>query len=116
MDNTSLMIEKMALELGSYIKAVVEFAEKFPESDFEDIKDTLHPNLLAKLEQEYVSRGYLPKLKKDNLFSFLDDEVKTEVTPIEYKDDDIESFMDNYKEKNNVTYPWRVSKSDLETA
>lgn len=70
MDNTTLTIENLAASLGSYIDATVAFKEKFPDMDFEDIIEVIHPNLVNKIKQEFINSNYFPDKKSTNIMEF----------------------------------------------
>lgn len=76
MDNTSIIIEKLALELGSYIEAMTEFKEsRLPGTDYEDIVSTLNPVLIQKIRQEFINKNFVPDEKKrGSLLDFLEDD------------------------------------------
>ena len=73
MDNTTLIIEHMALKTNSYIEAIVDFAEKYPGTDFEEIVGSLNPVLISKIRQEFIDKNYIPHLKQKSIMDFLKD-------------------------------------------
>jgi len=66
MDKMSLEIEQKALELGSYIDAVVDFAEERGFGEFEEIIPLLDPIVVEKIKQEFIDKNYLPSMKRKN--------------------------------------------------
>ena len=73
MDNTTLIIENLALKHNSYIEAVKDFLEQYPEIDEDDIIKTVSPILVGKIRQEFIDKGYIPHLKKKNIYNFLNE-------------------------------------------
>jgi hypothetical protein len=59
-------IEKKFLELGSYIDAVVDFAEERGFGEFEEIIPLLDPIVVDKIKNEFIEKNYLPSLKRKN--------------------------------------------------
>lgn len=71
LDQTSLKIEELAKREGSYIDACCIFAEQLNFTDFEDLIEILHPQLVKKIKQEFIEKNYIPALKKhDSLAAF----------------------------------------------
>lgn len=71
LDQTSTKIEELYIETGSYIDAVILFAERFGIYDYEDILEVIHPILKEKIKQEFIKKNYIPSLKKPSVFNFI---------------------------------------------
>jgi len=65
-DNLSLRIEELAAKEGSYIEAMLIFTEKFGYQDYEEVLEVLHPLVLQKIKQEFISKKYIPALRNKN--------------------------------------------------
>ena len=57
LNGLSLTIEKMAAEKGSYIEAVVDFAEE-NEIEVEEVVVLLHPQIVSKLKVEFIKKNH----------------------------------------------------------
>lgn len=67
LDGLNTEIERLANKHnGSYIEALVEFREIREIHDFEDIVELLHPNIVQKIKQEFVSKKFFPGKKVEN--------------------------------------------------
>lgn len=74
LDGMNTKIERMAHECGSYIDAVVDFAEQ-NEMDVEELADFLHPNIRDALKAEFIKKNHFRDKKIDNsLDGFLKEE------------------------------------------
>ncbi len=63
-DQVTIKIEEIYLETGSYIDAIIEFANKFNIQDYEDILEVVNPILKEKIKQEFIDKNYFPDKKK----------------------------------------------------
>ena len=74
LDQTTIKIEELYLETGSYIDAFLEFAVRFQIQDYEDILTVINPILHAKIKQEFIDKNFFPdKKKKASVTDFLED-------------------------------------------
>lgn len=72
LDQTTIKIEELYTETGSYIEAFLEFAEKFQIYDYEDILAVINPILHEKIKQEFIDKNFFPgKKKKASIMDFL---------------------------------------------
>lgn len=60
-DNASLVIEKMAVELGSHKDAFLAFMYKHEIPDPEDLLEVISPILKEKIKQEFRAKNYFDK-------------------------------------------------------
>ena len=72
LDPTTLKIEELYQETGSYIEAFIEFTNKFQIYDYEDVLSIINPILHEKIEQEFIDKNYFPdKKKKVSVLDFM---------------------------------------------
>ena len=72
LDPTTLKIEELYQETGSYIEAFIEFTNKFQIYDYEDVLSIINPILHEKIEQEFIEKNYFPdKKKKVSVLDFM---------------------------------------------
>ena len=67
-NSLDLDIEILAQKRGSYMDAILEFAENKGILDYEDIIDSLHPQIVEKVKVEAIKKNYVPAMKIENDF------------------------------------------------
>lgn len=65
-DQLSITIERLAKDTGSYIDAIIEFANMNHIEEFEEIVNLLHPTLYDKVKTEFIEKNYFKDNKIDN--------------------------------------------------
>lgn len=65
-DKISMQIEELAAKRGSFVEAVLEFAEVNRIEDIRDLTDILHPITIEKIKQEFINGNFIPALKRES--------------------------------------------------
>jgi hypothetical protein len=74
LDQTTLQIEKLYLETGSYRDAFLEFAARFEIYDYEDILKVINPILYEKIKQEFIDNNcFRDKKRGPSVLDFMKD-------------------------------------------
>ena len=72
LDPTTIKIEELYQETGSYIEAFIEFTNKFQIYDYEDVLAVINPILHEKIKQEFKDKNFFPdKKKKVSVLDFM---------------------------------------------
>lgn len=72
LDPTTIKIEELYQETGSYIEAFIEFTNKFQIYDYEDVLSIINPILHEKIKQEFIDKNFFPdKKKKVSVLDFI---------------------------------------------
>lgn len=72
LDPTTVKIEELYQETGSYIEAFIEFTNKFQIYDYEDVLAVINPILHEKIKQEFIDKNFFPdKKKKVSVLDFM---------------------------------------------
>lgn len=72
LDPTTVKIEELYQETGSYIEAFIEFADKLQIYDYEDVLAIINPILHEKIKQEFIDKNFFPdKKKKASVLDFM---------------------------------------------